>query len=214
MTSPNRVAALSALCLALAACGGDDPAPVSPTDDESGTYSSSSSTSTSTRSPAPPKTVHPHDPSSTTTSSGPPRGGLVSPSKVTDTDAGEVADAYVRTIFTFDTRSDASLEDAQRRAKRWMTPDLAAPLASEDSAAPSDANGWQRLAGDDTWTKVTTKDVSVADPTKGIATERLLEVTTTTNTKGKPAKEKTTVSLTLERETESAAWRVSEMQTY
>lgn len=222
MTPHARTAALAALCLALAACGGDDPEPVATTEEaapttdaepRSGTLSSSTSPSTSS-SPATTETVHPRKPSSTTTTSGPPRGGLVSPKKVKDTDAGEVADAYVRSVFTFDTRSDASLEDAQRRATRWMAPDLAAPLSDEGGAAPSDANGWQRLAGDDTWTKVSTKDVSAADPTKGVATERLLEVTITTNTKGKPAKEKTTVSLTLERASESEPWRVSQMQTY
>lgn len=222
--------ALTASCLAAGACGTDTPssptttetapptadaAPRSGTLSPSSTESSSSSSSAATSGATAASTTTP----STTTKSGPPRGGLVTPSDVNPRNAKTVADAYVRTTLTFDTRVDASYDDAHHRARRWMT-DALAPHSTPDEPGDSQAagTGWDRLRADDAWTRVATKDVTQPgqDPTKGRDTERIVRATVITSTSGskKPEKTTTTFSLTLTRQTDTDPWRVSEIQTY
>ena len=131
--------------------------------------------------------------------------------------AQDVADAYVRTTLTFDTRVDAGFDAAQQRAKRWMTQELAAPLATTQTGDVS-GTGWERLRAADTWTRVATKDLTQAaeKPTKGTATERIVQaaVVTTSKSSKKPKTTTTTLSLTLTRDSARDPWRISETQTY
>lgn len=221
----TRHAAAVLAALALTACTSDRGSPPSSTTEtaaptsaaapRSGTLSptsSTSSTETSTSSSSATSTTG--RPATDLGKRGTPRGGLVSPADVEGTNAAAVADAYVRTTLTIDTRLDNSHTDAQRRAKRWLAPELAQRLSQRLPGA----SGWHRMTKDDTWTAATVTDVTPAggDPTKGLRSERLMEATVSTHTKGskKPTTRRTTMGVTLERDAENKPWRVTGMQTY
>lgn len=212
----RRLLAVALTTFLLSGCGQDEQtpaaresaAPTSAAPTRSGTLSPSSTPSSSSDSPTE------GQPTTTAGKGGKPRGGTVSPSSVQETNAAAVAAAYARTTLTIDTKLDSGRNDGQRRATRWMTPDLADRLA----AGLPGSSGWDDLRKDDTWTKVAVTDITPAggDPTKGLESERLLEATVSTHTKSgkKPSKSKTTMSVTLTRDGESKPWRVSGMQTY
>lgn len=149
------------------------------------------------------------------TAKGTPRGPLPEPDRVDQSNAAAVAVAYVRTAETIDTRIDNSRNDAQRRAARWLTADLAQELAK---GLPGGA-GWAELEKKSAWTKAEVTDVtpSGGDPTAGLTSDRVLQVEVTTYGRGRKAigaAVTTTTAVTLQRASESKPWRVSDMQTY
>lgn len=149
------------------------------------------------------------------TAKGTPRGPLPEPDRVDQSNAAAVAVAYLRTAETIDTRIDNSRNDAQRRAARWLTPDLAQELAK---GLPGGA-GWAELEKKSAWTKAEVTDVtpSGGDPTAGLTSARVLQVEVTTYGRGRKAigtAVTTTTAVTLQRASESKPWRVSDMQTY
>lgn len=224
MVNTKTLTATAALALVLMASGcGDEPAP-----------GTSSTTAAPTTSSAPPRGTTPaQDPTSSTTSSsaptategrattppstakGTPRGPLPRPGSVDERNAAAVATAYLQTTETIDTKVDTSRSDAQRRAARWLTPDLAREVAN---GLPGGA-GWAQLAKKSAWTKATVTDVtpSGGDPTQGLTADRVLQVEVTTYGRGrKPLGDpvSTTTAVTLQRASESKPWRVADMQTY
>lgn len=168
------------------------------------TTSSSSPTATAGRATTPPSSAK-----------GGPRGPLPKPGSVDESNAAAVAAAYVQTVETVDTKVDASRSDAQRRAARWLTPDLAREVAG---GLPGGA-GWNELTKRSAWTKASVTDVtpSGGDPTKGLTADRVLQVEVTTYGRGakrlgKPVT--STTAVTLQRASDSKPWRVANMQSY
>ena len=214
----RRLLLTALAAVVLVGCSEENTAPPPTT---SAAPTTSSPTRTGTLSPTQSTTSSPTRTTSDTTEGRPttgagergsPRGGTVS--HVQETNAASVASAYARTALTFDTKLDNSRNDGQRRAARWMTPELARQVSRGLPAS----SGWDALRRDDTWTKVSVTDVtpSGGDPSTGLDAERLLQADVTTHTKrtNKPRKRTTTMSVTLTRTAESKPWRVSDMQTY
>lgn len=218
--------AILTLTLTLTATGcGDEPAPGTSTNTAAPTTSSPPTRGSASESQSPTSSTTTPSSSPTATAGrattppssakGGPRGPLPKPGSVDESNAAAVAAAYVQTVETLDTKVDASRSDAQRRAARWLTPDLARDVAR---GLPGGA-GWDELVKQSAWTKVRVTDVtpSGGDPTQGLTADRLLQVETTTYGRGgkrlgKPVT--TTTAVTLQRASDSKPWRVADMQSY
>lgn len=225
MVTTKTLTAAAALTAALLASGcGSSEAPPPQTSTAAPTISSapprgtSEPTTTSTTSTTPSSNTTPSEGRATTEpakATGTPRGPLPEVDRLDGRNAAAVAAAYVQTIETIDTRVDRSRSDAQRRAVRWLIPELASEV---ENGLPGGA-GWSTLTKKDGWTKATVTDVtpSGADPTKGLTADRVIQVEVTTYGRGHKAigqPTASTVAVTLQRATESKPWRVAGMQTY
>lgn len=226
MVTTKTLTAAAALTAALLASGcGSTEAPPPQTSTAAPTISSAPprgtnapDTTTTTTSTTPSSNTTPSEGRATTEpakATGTPRGPLPQVDRLDGRNAAAVAAAYVQTIETIDTRIDRSRSDAQRRAMRWLIPEL----ANEVENGLSGGAGWSTLTKKGAWTKATVTDVtpSGADPTKGLTADRVIQVEVTTygrdhKTIGQPTT--STVAVTLQRATESKPWRVAGMQTY
>ncbi|WP_346008609.1 hypothetical protein [Janibacter terrae] len=223
--SAKTLTATAALTLVLMATGcGDEPAPGTSTSIPAPTTSNApprgstpaqDSTSSTTAPSSAPTAAEGRATTPPSTAKGTPRGHLPKPGSVDERNAAAVAAAYLQTTETIDTDVDTSRSDAQRRAARWLTPDLAREVAK---GLPGGA-GWAQLTKKGAWTKAAVTDVtpSGGDPTKGLTTDRVLQVEVTTYGRSrKPLGDAvtTTTAVTLRRASESKPWRVADMQTY
>lgn len=210
--TPRLAATLPFALVLLAGCTGEDtPTATTTTPSTSAVTASPTSTTRTTTNTTAPETGRPGVP---TGAAGRPRGGVVDPDDVDTAQASDVARAYARTTWTADTRLDNSWTDAQRRATRWLTPELADALTDELPAGP----GWDDLDARDAWTTAKATDVSpdAAAPT-GLTASRVIDVVVTTKTGagrayGRP--QTVTMLIDLTRRTSTAPWRVSNVTTY
>lgn len=217
ITKTSAASAVLAVALLTTGCG-TSSAPPAPTSTAAPTTSSSSprgTTAAKTSTTASATSTEGRPTAKPAKGTGTPRGPLPKTDSVNDRNAAAVAAAYVQTVETIDTRIDNSRSDAQRRAAHWLTPDLAKEVAK---GLPGGA-GWAALAKKSAWTKATVTDVtpSGADPTKGLTADRVVQVEVTTYGRSrKPIGKPTTSTMTvaLQRTTESKPWRVTDMQTY
>lgn len=167
--------------------------------EQSTTASSPTAPAGPSRTPAPPSTVPPGK-------AGAPRGGVVK--GVLLQNASSVANAYAVTVYTQDTRLDASPNDAARRARGWMTPDLARSYAT--GLPGSGGEPWRQLAAAGGYTKVSATEVD-ARQENGLRVGR--DVLVTVNRlrgNGQPLGPPDTVlvSMVLVRDSQTAPWQV------
>ncbi|WP_068255618.1 hypothetical protein [Janibacter corallicola] len=227
--SSRRTAVLLAAAITTAGCTQgsaptQSPAPTAPRTSDAPARTPSSSTSSTTGKHESSSTTSSKDKTSTTATgrpkvtageSGSPRADQPDPESVNERNAAAVANAYARTAYTFDTSIDASANDAQRRAARWLTEDLADSL-EEDLPATT---GWDRLKKQGAWAEVTVTDVTPdgSDPRNGTTTSRLQQVKITTRDKdGKRigSHQTLTLDLSLTRDDPNDPWRIRDIQTY
>lgn len=227
----SAAAVLAALLTLPASCGHDpDPAtsatPTAPRTSstparpgtDSRTTEDQQKTDTATKSPTTPRQTGQAGtgrPKVEPGESGTPRAGLPNAAKVNQRNAAAVANAYAETAYTFDTTIDRSANDAQRRAARWLTQDLADSLEGDLPVT----TGWDRLKKREAWAKVTVTDVTPdgGDPTKGTTASRLEQVTITTLDKDGDRigdRQTLTVDLSLTRDSTDDPWRIRDLQTY
>lgn len=149
--------------------------------------------------PAPPSTVPPGKP-------GTPRGGVVK--GVLPTNASSVANAYAVTVYTQDTRLDASPNDAARRARGWMTPDLARSYAT--GLPGSGGEPWRQLAAAGGYTKVSATEVDARQENDLRVGRDVLVTVNRLRGNDQPlgAPDTVLVSMVLVRESPAAPWRV------
>lgn len=135
---PVLAALLGAAAITAAGCSTQAPQP--PTEPSSITSSAPTPATAS---------VQPARPSETVTAT--PRAPV--PAPVDPTDANSIGTAYAATSWTFDTTTDHSPTDAQRRAASYATASLAAQLRQASPIAATGA-AWDSLAARHGWTTV------------------------------------------------------------
>lgn len=144
-------------------------------------------------------------------SAGSPRGPIPAASSVKGRNASAVARAYVITAWSQDTRIDRSPNDAVRRAKRWMTPRLAAVYATPlPGAGGAD---WSALRAADGYTTVKVVEMPNENGGSTTRTQRFENVTVTEHDKSGAViaePDQFVATLTLTRPAAASPWRVKE----
>ena len=147
--------------------------------------------------------------------SGAPRGGVISPSSVTGSNADAVATAAVATMYRYDSAIDNSPMDATRRAKPWLTPDYAAAV---DKPMPGGGGAeWLTLAGHHGYTATSVKaahdDGAPPDDPTHASRQRVVTITAHGDNGWTIQPTVVTVFVHLVRATPSTPWRISGVTT-
>lgn len=197
MTAVRYVGAVAAL-LALCGCESSGPPPtVTVTADSSRDSIESGSPTTPAQSD--PKPV-------AKGRAGAARGGAVG--AVDAKNASSVARAYAMTVYAHDTRLDRSPNDAARRARRWMTPQLAS-VYDKPMPGGGDAD-WQELVRRGGFTRSKVVEVEASN-SGALRATRVLRITTTSfdrNRRVFGVPEAGQLEVTLVRESRGAGWLV------
>jgi hypothetical protein len=129
-------------------------------------------------------------------------------------DATAVAVAVVAVTNRHDTAIDHSPSDAQRRARPWLAPVLAAQLAGGPAAAPGAE--WNTWAKHRAYTTTTVSDATESGAPPDTATQADRTIAVTVQPVGRDhwrgTAQRYAVFVTLARTSAAAPWRVSQLQ--
>jgi hypothetical protein len=143
-----------------------------------------------------------------------PAGGEIKPAQVNGRDATAVAVAVVAVTNRHDTAIDHSPSDAQRRARAWLAPTLAAQLDNGPAAAPGAE--WNTWAKHRAYTRSSAVDAteSGAPPDTETQADRTIAVTVQPigRDRWKGTSRRYAVFVTLTRARASSPWKVSQLQ--
>lgn len=153
------------------------------------------------------KVTPPAKPTVAVSSSGRPRGADEIPDKVDTRNVDKVAEAFVATAFTMDTKTDSSPQAGFARAAKWATDAYRPYLVAAPQANPG--ADWWELRDNDGWTSVTVEKTTVAtQPSDSpAATIRSFKVTITTH-RTSSTQEHRYVYATLARQ-QDGTWKVA-----
>ncbi|TCC33892.1 hypothetical protein E0H75_42300 [Kribbella capetownensis] len=200
------VVASAAVVLLAAGCGGNDagrqpeppPTGAQPTPGTPGTSST----------PITPQPIPPGNATKT------PAGGLPRPSQVNGFDASTVAAVVAAVTYRYDTAIDNSPSDAQRRAKPWLAPALAAQLDG-GPAAPAGAE-WATWVQHRAYTTSTAVDATEDGAPADTATRADRTIAVTMQPVGRDrwrgTPQRYALYITLTRASAKAPWQISQLQ--
>ncbi|MFG1626262.1 hypothetical protein [Kribbella sp. NPDC049227] len=157
-----------ALVLLTGGCGGNESQHTDPTPTAA---QSTGTPGTPSTTPVTPEPIPPGNPTET------PADGLPRPSQVNGLDASVVAATVAAITYRYDTAIDHSPSDAQRRAKPWLTAELARLLELGPAAAPGAE--WSSWAQHHAYTTSTAADATEdgAPPDSATRADRTIAVT-------------------------------------